>query len=195
MAINSLAFKLAAAFGWTAANNLTGADYGQNQNNSSPQKSLSIGTAVANNVAGGGDELYSTITTIAPSGNATIDLTSITDILQQTAISLARAKVIIIRLLSSTDDATNGTAASSVTIDNTVTNGLSAQSHSGWFDNGAEGAAGGSKFAIINGGIMLYGTPSATGILVDSTHKLLKIVNNDGALSAKVQVTVCGGST
>jgi hypothetical protein len=107
-------------------------------------------------------------------------------------ITLARVKAILIQLLSTSDDATNGTPASSVTINNTATNSLSAQTHSGWFDNGAEGTTAGSKFTLHNGAALLYLDPGAAGITVDATHKIINVVNNDSANPAAVQITVWG---
>lgn len=194
MALDSLTSNLLVQLGWNATKNVVGSDYTPNTNQSTVKKALSIGTAVADAAAGGGDELVSFVQTIAASGSASIDLTSLTDILGATGVSLARVKAIVIRLLSATDDTTIGTAAASVTIDNTVTNALSSQSNSGWFSNAAEGAANGSKFAIPNGGVLAFGTPAAAGVLVDPTHKVVKVTNNDAGLAAKVQISLVGGT-
>lgn len=202
MALDSLASTLKLLINWTAQKNVTGTDYTATANVSQIQKTLTLGTAAANAAAGGSDELISKIYSIGASSNTSIDLTSLTDILAQTSVSLARVKAIVIRLLSASDDSTNGTAASSITIDNTVTNALSAQSNTGWFNNAHEGTATGgagdatgSKFTIPSGGWMGFGVANAGGVLVDGTHKVIKIVNNDAGLAAAVQVTLVGGST
>lgn len=195
MAIGNLTASATVQLGWTAQNSLTGTDYSPTQQSSTIRKLQTHGTAVANAGVGGGDELYSAISSISASGTVSIDLTAITDILSQAGISLARVKFIMLRLLSVADDATNGTAASSVTLDNTVANALSAQAHSGWFDNGSEGAVGGSKFTVPNGAGLIFMLPNAAGVVVDGTHKVIKAVNNDGSLTAKLQLSVMGGST
>lgn len=198
MALSSLTSSFGPSVSWTAAKAITGADYASLANQSNIQKpAMAVGTAAANNAANGGDELCSSITSVSASSSTSIDLTSLTDILQATGTSLARVKAILIRLLSTTDDATNGTAASSVTIDNTTSNSLSAQSHSGWFDNGSEGGVGGSKFTIPNGGFLMFGVgvTNTTGVVVDSTHKVIAVHNNDAGVTAKVQVTLIGGSS
>lgn len=198
MALSTLTSTFGPSVSWTASKTITGSDYAALANTSSILKpSMAVGTAAANNAANGGDELTSSITSVSASSSASIDLTSLTDILQSSGVSLARVKAILIRLLSTTDDPTNGTAASSVTIDNTTSNSLSAQSHSGWFDNGSEGAAGGSKFTIPNGGFLMFGVgvTNAAGVLVDSTHKIIAVHNNDAGVTAKVQVTLLGGSS
>src|SRR5262245_33557169 len=181
MAFDAFTGTLTVNAGWNASKNVSGlTNPNNNTNNNVKQMAFSLGAAVA----GGVNELYTTLLSIAGGGNASIDLTAITDILGATGISLARVKAIVIRLLSTADDATLGTAASSITIDNTVANALSSQAGSGWFGNAAEGAANGSKFTIPNGGFLAFGTPGANGVLVDSTHKVIKIVNNDGSVTA-----------
>lgn len=194
-AISSLSATFTGSITWNAANSLTGSEYSQNTNSTNLRKAMTGGTSVANAVAGGGDELYSAVTSLAFGASASIDLTSLTDILQTSGVSLARVKWIMIRVLSTTDDSSIGTAATPLLIDNTVTNALSSQSSAGWFANAAEGAANGSRFHVPNGGILLFGTPSAAGLVVDGTHKIIKFTNSDGAVTMKVQLTVFGGST
>ena len=191
MAISSIAgssLKVSAFL--SAANNLTPTNLSPTSNSSNITKSFSW--VLGANIAYGVNQLASFITTIAASGNASIDLTVLTNLLQQTAVVLVRVKSIMIQLLSLTDDTVNGTNCSSITINNTVTNAFSAQSNSGWFGNAAEGAAGGSKFVIPNGGTLAFATPAAAGVLVDGTHKVINYVNNDGSNGAAVQTTIFG---
>lgn len=202
VSLSTLSATLTAQLSWTATKTLTGTAYSAITNQSAIKKALSLGTSAANAAVGGADELASFVTSVSASSSSSIDLTAMTDILNQSSASLARAKAIVIRLLSASDDATNGTAAASITLDNTVTNALSAQSHSGWFDNAHEGTATGgmgdatgSKFTIPNGGFLAFGTPAAAGVLVDGTHKVVKITNNDGAIAAKAETSFVGGST
>jgi hypothetical protein len=195
MALDSLTFKATVGLSITAQKNITGSDYSPIQNTSTITKAVNLGTSSGNATAGGADECASFIQSIAASGSASIDLTSLTDFLAATGVSLARVKSITIRLLSAADDSAVGTAAGSITIDNTVTNALSSQSNSGWFSNAAEGAANGSKFTIPNGAYLSFGVANAAGVVVDSTHKLIKVTNNDGSLSAKVQFTLTGGTS
>lgn len=173
--------------------NYTGSDYSPVTGSGSPQKTITF--TVGGAIQDGINEIYSKITLITASANTSIDLTTVSDILNQSAINFARVKLIMLRLLSTTDDSTNGTAASSITVNNTVTNSLSSQSNSGWFSNAAEGAASGSKFTIANGDGLLWWTKRTAGVLVDGTHKVINIVNNDGAVTAAVQLTVLGSDT
>ncbi len=185
-----------------ASNTLTGSDYSGVASNQSVSKSLTYGTAAANAAANGANECASFLTTLAGSASASLDLTSLTNIMQVAGISLARVKALVFRVLSVADDATNGSAATSVTIDSTVANSFSSQSESGWFNNAHEGTATGgagdatgSKMCLPNGSVLAFATPSAAGILVDGTHKIIKITNVDTVVSAKVQLTLFGGTT
>ncbi len=189
MAISSLAAGFKITANWSAGNSLTGSDYAQTQNATAITKTLSIGTTAANAAVGGGDELYSAVTSLAGGASASIDLTSVTDILATAATSFARVKAILIRVLSTTDDSVIGTAASGAMIDGTVANALLSASGSGWLK------AATSTFDIPNGGFIAFGTPSATGVLVSGGAKVIKVTNNDGAVTAKVQITVIGGTT
>jgi hypothetical protein len=187
--LDSLTATFTTQIGWTAQKNIVGSDYSPNSNASTIKKTLTVGTSIANASAGGGDELYSFVTSLAGAASASIDLTAFADILNQSAALLARAKVIIIRVLSVADDAVIGTAATGVLVDATVANALVSQSGSGWFK------AVTSTFDIPNGGVLAFGTPAAAGVLVDGTHKVIKVTNNDGAVTLKCQITVVGGST
>ncbi len=189
MAIGTLIFTDTETIAIQAATGLTGTDYQPLQSNQTVKKIVAVGTAAANAAAGGSDEAASFLITLSASASVSTDLTSITDIMQTASVTLARIKALIIRLLSATDDATNGTAASGITIDGTVTNGLLSATGSGWLTNST------SKFDVPNGGKISFGTPAAAGVVVNSGSKIVKITNLDGALTAKAQLTCAGGST
>lgn len=195
MAIDNLTASLTAAATWTAQKNQTGTDYPPLGSSGTISKKLTMGTAAVNNTAGGADEFVSFLQTLLNSASASIDLTNLTDIVQASGISLARVKGIMIRLLSTTDDATYGTASNSVLVDGTVTNALSSQSNTGWFGNAGEGTANGSRVVIPNGGFLAFGTPAALGVLVDGTHKIIKVTNQDAGVPAKVQISLIGGTS
>ena len=183
MALSSLSLNASAAVNWTATKNVTGAN--PNSNSSSANEArAALGTGAAGNAANGLNEEYFSITSIAGSGSATIDLSSFTDILGATGIVGVRTKFIQVELLSTTQDSTNGTAASSITIDATVANGLTSQSGTGWLTNAT------SKFDIPNGGWIQFGCTNANGIAIDSTHKILKVTNNDAGVAAAVKIIV-----
>ena len=119
--INTLTGTISTEFKWTASNNLTGAVYNPIQNSGDIRKNYNLGTAAANGASGGCDEIFSFQQTIAGGGSVTIDLTQMTNILQQTAVNIARIKGYQIRLLNATDDSTITTpAAVSVTVTNFI---------------------------------------------------------------------------
>ena len=188
MAIDVLSYKASVGSTMQAQKNNALAAATPLTNNPSPSKAISLGTAAANNAAGGADEAALFLVSIAASSSATVDLTSITDILNQSA-SLARGKHIRIQLLSASDDTVNGTAASYVTIGNNGSNDWVSQGGTGWF----HGAT--SSFDVPNGGYMEFGVGNGAGVAVDGTHKIIKIANADAGLAAKVQISLCGGST
>jgi hypothetical protein len=189
MGINSLAFTNNISTQWTAANNVTGSDYSPTTNPSTISKKITLGTTVANSAAGGADELYSAITTVTTSNTATLNLQNITDIMNTSGVTLARAKYIKVRNLSLTDDPTYGGGASSITVGTSVANGLQSNGSKGWFSNPN------SAFDIANGDYMEWGTTGTTGVSITSTNSILKLANNDAVNNAKIQVTIVGGSS
>lgn len=138
----------------------------------------------ANNAALGANELISQIYTIAASGNLSLDLTSLTDILFQSGISLVRVKGILIRLLSAADDATNGSGCTGIVIGNAASNGFPM-----FLANTT------SEITLGNGEFVCWATPSAAGVPVSGTSKIIYLVNSDAANAAKVQVTLLGGTS
>ena len=71
---------------------------------------------LANTAALGADEIISSVFTVPANGFLTLALNSMTDMLLQSAVSLARIKAYRIQLLSVADDSTNGTACSGITV-------------------------------------------------------------------------------
>jgi hypothetical protein len=104
---------------WVCQNNLTGVVYNPISNTGSITKNYNISSAAGNAASGGCDEVFSFQQTIAGNGSVTINLNNMTNILQQTAITLARIKGYQIRLLSVSDDSTiTAPTASAVTVTN-----------------------------------------------------------------------------
>lgn len=89
-----------------AGNNLTGQSYNQVGTTVDLRKNYNIGTTAANNAAGGADEVFSFQQAIVAAGSATIDLTAMTNLVQQASVNIVRIKGYQIRLLSGTDDTT-----------------------------------------------------------------------------------------
>ena len=178
----------------TASNQQSGAGYQPLTQNPAPAitKSVSTGNVAgspANNVAGGADLVFSQIMSIAGAGNTVLNLfTGLYDVLGQ-SVSFARVKSLRVRLLSLTDDPTNGgngaggAGASSVTVGNAT--------------NPFVGPLGGTGPNVtLNPGDELYfRNVSAAGWTVSNgVNNNIQILNNDGANAAVVQVTIVGGS-
>lgn len=185
--ISNLTVTISDSIYWSASNNIT-AQNSLNQGDN-VQTSYSIGTAVANNISGGGDELVSFLQVIAPSGSATINLVSITNILQQFGLPLARVKGYKVRLLAQSGngavDSVNGTACSSVTVGNAGTN-----------PNALEMSNVTYTYNLGNGGSHQHFDPSAVGFsLVTGAACNIKVQNNDGVNSAAFQLSLVGAST
>lgn len=179
--LSSLTVNVGSAFSWTAQQAINGADYQPVTNSGNISPGLRYSNSILNNALGGADQIISYILPIAASGTATIDLTSLTNILQQTGITLARVKAYEFRLLSLTDDPENGTACTSITWGNAATNSQQLNLPASMTSS------------IFNGGVTPYWDETATGFVVDGTHKSVKFVNNDGAHGAGIQITFIGG--
>ncbi len=121
MAISTVTASAQAGFQWSCGNNLTGAAYNPIANTGNIRKNYSVGTAISNGASGGCDEVFTFQQAITAGSSATIDLTAMTNILQQSGVSIARIKSYMIRLLSAADDPTI-TPAPTVTSTMLVTN-------------------------------------------------------------------------
>lgn len=189
-ALSTLAASLQAQMNWQVTLTSTGLAAKQDQETPNKKFTFSLGTGL-----GSCNEVVVRYDDITTSGSLSIDLTSQTDVCGQ-AVNFSAIKGIFIWLLATGDTAldgvTVGTACSGIIIDNTVVNALSAQSHSGWFDNGSEGGVGGSKFTIPNGAVLPFAIPSAGGLVVDGTHKIIKLTNLDAGVHAHVQTVLFG---
>jgi hypothetical protein len=184
MAITSLSVTAFQGQSWNAAGPAAGADYNPTTNASKINKQQSLGnTTGANNTQlGGADEFVSYLITIAGSGNATVNLKGLTDILGN-ACSFARIKEYCIRLLSPTDDPVNGTNCSSISWGN-------APSDQQNFNLSANGS-----MTVFNGGGSTYFDQSNGGMTVGSSTNDVLLINRDAGNAACVQLSFTGGST
>ena len=185
--ITTLSGSISDGFRWTASNNIT-AQQPLTQGDS-VQTNYIFGTSIASSSSGGADEIVSFLQVIAPSGSATINLQSITNILQQVGIALARVKGYKIRLLAASGrgavDAVNGTACSSIQVGNAGSN-----------PHRLELGADAHTYRINNGGSHQHFDHSAAGFaVVTATARNVLITNNDAAVAAAVQVTLVGATT
>lgn len=184
MAFDALNITFVPTLAGNAAANKQGNSYQQVQltvSQRAPQ--VSVGTNVANNLSGGGDQLALRTYTIAASGTLTLDLTNIIDAIERSAALFARIKMVGFFLLGTADDSA-GTACSSVTIGNAGSNAQKMFMTQGTY-----------TFDLQNGECVFWATRQALGRTVDGTHKNVLITNNDGSNSAALQVMFAGGST
>ncbi len=119
--LSTLVATISTEFKWQSGINLTGSVYNPIQNTGDIRKNQNLGTAAGNTASGGADELFSFQQGITAGNSATIDLTTMTDIMQRTNTAIVRIKGYQIRLLSAADDPTispTPTATSTITVTN-----------------------------------------------------------------------------
>lgn len=170
-----------------AVNNVsgfTGADFSPITGGLNYNKKQTYGTSALNNALGGADEFVAALVTLTNGSASTINLSSLTNIVQQTAVALARVKGWSLRLLSLTDDTVYGTAAVSVTVGNSGTAPF-------LFNNWSSGAT----QTIYNGGVMEYFDQQAAGFVVTSgSNDRIRVLNND-TVNAVFEYAIFGGSS
>lgn len=139
--------------------------------------------------AKGADQVYSAVRSLAGGANETLDLSgSLTNIFGET-ISFVRIKAILIELLSTAQDADNGTAATSILVGGAATNQALAGSGK-WFGDTSD------KIRVFNGGFFACAVDNAAGVTVaNASTDSLKVENEDGAVTAKYRLTIIGGTT
>ena len=185
--ITTLNGSISDSLRWSASNDILGQQPLTQGDNVAT--TYNFGTGFATTASGGADELASFLQVIAPGGSATINLQSITNILQQVGIALARLKGYKIRLLAASGrgaiDSVNGTTCSSIQIGNAASN-----------VNRLEMGADAHTYRINNGGSHQHFDPSAAGfVAVTTTTRNILITNNDASIAAAVQVTLIGATT
>lgn len=156
--------------------------YGRDLRNT-PIVTITNKDALANNAIGGGDLALSAIFTIAPSGTLDIDLQAFIDVAQRAAQSFARVKSVEFWLLG-VNDVPAGTVCSGVTITPGGTNG--------WNLFLADATSG---LSLPNTGRLNFDVRTALGLVVDATHKVVHVVNDDAGVAAKFFAQIVGGGT
>lgn len=183
MAASTLTGSITHSVQATLGKTQTGTDYSPLAASFSLSKKISFAGTTANNAAGGADDCISYIVSIAASGTSTIDLQALNSLLQLSAGAIVRIKGWQIRLLDATDDATNGTACTDITVGNAASNAQQLN------------LTATHTMTIYSGGSMSYVDRRAGGFTVSASAKDLKIVNNDSSAAAAVQLTFFTGST
>lgn len=161
---------VAAQVGWDYENVLALGNTLQNNKFSFQPTQFAQGTG-----AGQADRLYANTLLIAGGGNTVITFTSMTDFFGNT-VSFLRMKLLYIRLASG--------GASSISVGN-ATNPIV-----NWISSGT------ATVKIMSGGLLFLVAPvDAVGYpITAATADQLKILNNDGANAASVDICVMGCS-
>lgn len=157
---------------------------------------LTFNSANGPAAASGADEVYKAFLSIAASSSMTLGLsgTSIQNPVGDN-IAFVRVKAIIVELISTAQDSTNGSAASSITVGGAASN--PALVGAAGFIDGVAGSGGAPPtFRVFNGGWTGMAVANANGVAVaNSSSDQLKITNEDGAIAAKVRITIIGSKS
>jgi len=184
MALSSCSGFLQLALSWAVAQNAPASSLNLNPSGQTNKISAKINFKTGGPIPGGTNEFFLQFVTIAPGGSATINLQNVTDVLGFTGIVLARLKELFIWLLSPTNDATNGTNASSVTVGNAPAAPFQPY-----------GMNAGGTFTLNNSQPIGSGDPGAVGQVVNAGAQNIKLVNNDLVNSACVLLAGFGSTT
>jgi hypothetical protein len=179
VAISSVSATFAVGVSYQCQGAAPGQQYQPTTAQGNPKKSIAFKTGTT--TSGQINELSSKIYAISASGTTTISLQALLDVLGQT-VNLVRIKGLLLQLLSTTDDTTNGTACSGVTINATP------PSHP------FLGFLGGTNptITLASGEALAWISPGANGTAVAGTNYQIEVTNNDAVNAAAFQITVLG---
>lgn len=169
----------------TALNPVVGSNNSPISGGTNSKKSQTFGTSIGNTSLGGADEFVALVGAIGASGSVTVNLSSITNILQQTGVGLVRVKGWALRNLSTLDDSVNGSNASSF---------LFGGSAPGQFTFNLSGASAG--MTVYNGGVQPYFDQQNGGFTITPvTNDKIKVLNNDTINAGGYEVDLFGGQS
>lgn len=182
MPLDTFTGKIEARINWSASKSQEGLAGLFSNENLNRTISMSVGTG-----SDQADEVVSTIVSVAASGTSDLDLgAALTNVVNDTAITLATVKAIVIELLTATDTDANGTVIGSAATNVTVGGDINAA---------VLGFGGATETWTINNGDFLAASRRAAGwAITNATADILQIVNNDAAVGAEVRVTLFGTS-
>lgn len=191
MALASLSATLQVIASWQAQGAQPSSLLPAESSNGQINQAMNLRATSASTTTGGANEVYAPLTTLAPSAATTFDLTTFTDVVGTTASSFGEIKGILCMLLSTAQDATNGTTAVAIALGNngTTLDFLSSTLGYGWFGSSA------SSMIVPNGGFLVFGVgaTNAPGVPVTGTSKKLKVASLDAATTAAFILVVFGG--
>lgn len=185
MAINAMNASMTLAFQIHAEKALSGFQNIPFDNQVSSRIQWVSTTAAGN--AGGGNAVYAALLSLENSANTTLDLTNLTDPYGST-LNMARVKGITFELLSVSQDSTNGTNCTNVTIGGASANHALAGAN-GLFNHTSD------KVRVNNGGWLGWATGQNAGALVvNESSDALFIENQDSGNNAALRVTIFGST-
>lgn len=174
--ITTLTGTVTTAIAWSASR--IDAVYGIVANSIGRSKVVAFGAA-ATNVA---NQIKVIRQVLTASQTVTLDLSAASDnVVQDGTATFAKVWAAMLQLLSTTDVAGVGTAATSVTV------GAAAATQQLLFFEDVTSAA-----RLTNGATIAWQCAPADAITMDSSHKSFKLVNNDSGVSAAVEITLVG---
>lgn len=200
--ISTVTASMKASFLWQCGNSLTGSAYQQTTNNGGIAASYPFGTAAANSAVAGADEVFTFQQAISGAGSATVDLTAMTNILQQATVNIVRIKGYMIRLLSAANDGTITVPPATAIA---VTNIGPATPSPLDFGNGGTGATvtmsvGSTIVTGVAVGVGGTGFPPSAGFLMSPVQTggsgcvFLATTNSSGVITAVVFIAGSGGT-
>lgn len=118
--VSSLAITFAPSISGNVGKSTTGSDYKGPSQAASLSRSNAFTNGNSNTSSLGADEFISFVLSVAAGASAVVDLSSLTDFLLQSGVSLARIKGYRLNLLSVAQDSVYGTTCTQVTVNGPI---------------------------------------------------------------------------
>lgn len=184
MAFDALTGYMSAGFNASATKNAPSSGLNLPGTTNSPTVNFKVPIVLGGNLANGANECWQLILTAAASGSVTLNLQSLTDLLNASGVALARVKAFLFCLLGTSEDSVNGTACSQVTIGNAGTN-----------PNQLDLGGTTMTRTLLNGDVTMYASRQAAGRTVSGTACNVLLQNNDASNSMAVYSSGFGATT
>ena len=184
MAISSLTGTLSLTDVSNALGTATNAQTPVGQTSNAASVALSVGWPSTGGGTGACDEVARGVLNIAANTSTTLNLASLTDVLNQT-VTLVRLKKYVFVLLSVAQDPIAGTNCSSVTIGNAAA-----------LPHPLDMSANTTTKTLGNGGVTAWASANAAGVAVNTNTGgcAIKVANNDLTNTASVYYSLAGAT-
>ena len=183
-AIDTVTVSLASTFRLQATEAITGNGAPAISQNilASTTSTFTTGTTAASTA----NQVRRWVQSVTMNSNVTVDLSAaFTNVMGVPTATFARIKAYRFKLMTDgeldADGTAIGTAATQVKIGGAASNG-----HPLWLDSQTD------VIVLNNGAVVMHADLNGTGVVVDSTHKNLYIVNSDTDTDAKVMIELIG---